>query len=820
MSFLVRPINGSLGSAIAIREGLGAERKLAVFADAAIQDCALVGNDRCVVVSRKRGIALVDPASCTVVRRGRLSLVPDRIAISQDGSRAIAYHCNPGLLLVLDPATLEETARYNLIQQSGGGTLTLIHREHDALNRDGTPWDSIPFSDGPLAGEVAGDDPWLKHGSSESTGLRRLRFTRGARARFRADGKVVVPFEFHTNGREWVVSRHTGKPITSRARDFRVGVAVIDLETAEIEMQVIRRRIEPGTNSSFGVQSISPDGSRAIVPAFDPVATGAETAERGLGGMLRKMLGRKEEKNDLAFGLEVWNVEGRPQIAESVAFRPLRSEALLRVDTQRFADEEIAGARKEIDLVFPGIEAAFGDRAEKWRAGAEKQREDAFFDPLETRAAPAFNPAFNRVHFPTLFAETMQRFVKLHATPFSAAPWEHLGDRQSRFFASVIGGWSKHSMHAAVSMAWRSADRLVVLSRDGSVRELSLSAGIGPAYRLASPGDGAWPFSDRDTFPPELIHLRGTTFAVDLYDFRLEFDLPSDGKLGAANIAVSTPLVYRVVKDRERHNVEVQEVDRLAEAIRRGFVKIGSKDPARIIAGLRELAGEVREHIDEIVVDHRWLPSLQYRGKAVTEAELCEILVADGSDEAVRALDGLLTAFLDATEGWHGNVWHPNGGAPALGPVAVALIRMCDPLPASVPEFFARRDMNHDMWTAPEFERLALPPERFAAPDLVTLQIRLAIQDICTGNVEADILALYRLPLVREALRTNPSLADDLASTIHAQIEAQSSDLTWASEAGVAGVLDAIAESLHTENSAEAALAAELRRRATARRER
>ena len=811
VSFLVRPINGTSGSAIAIRERSGEEKKLAVFPDAAIQDHALVRDDHCILVSRKRGIALVDLASATVVRRARLSLVPDRLSVSEDGSRAIAYHCKPGQVLVIDPATLEETARYNLMQACEDGTFKLLHRDHDALKRDSTPWDSIPFSDGLLADETSEDDIWRKYDAP--TGLRRMRFTSGARARLRADGNVVLPFEFGTNGPEWTASRHGAKPILSRARDFHVGVAVIDLEKAQLEMHVIQQRIEPGVYPSFAVRSISPDGGRAILQSFDPLA--AETAERAPGGMFRKIFGRTPEPHkELAFGLEVWNIEARPQLLNSVAFRSLRNETLLPIDTQRFGDADIAAAREEIDLVFSGVDATFAGRADAWRASSEKRKEDAYFDPLETRAAPAFNPAFNRVHYPSLFAETMRRFVKLNPAPFSAAPWEKLGDRQRRFLASVASGWGKHSAHAANSMAWSSRDRLIVLSRDGTVREISLSAGIGPAWRLVDPASGAWPFSARDIFPPELIHLQRNVFAVDLYNFRLEFELPSSENFGPANLGVSTTLTYRVVRDGKAHEAEVKEVDRLTEEIRRGYVKISSKDPARIIKGLHELAAEVRDHLDEIVVDHRWLPSLQYRGKAIPESEFCDILVADGSDAAVAALDELLSAFLDATEGRQGNIWHPNDGTPTMGPVAFALIRICDPLPQSVTRFFARRDANHDMWTLPEFERLALPPERFLSSDLVTVQFRLAIQDISTGNAESDIFDLYRLPLAREALRADPSLAPEFAKTIVAQLEAQAPDLSWASGDGVSGVLEGIAERLDPADPAAATIGAELRRKA------
>ena len=103
------------------------------------------------------------------------------------------------------------------------------------------------------------------------------------------------------------------------------------------------------------------------------------------------------------------------------------------------------------------------------------------------------------------------------------------------------------------------------------------------------------------------------------------------------------------------------------------------------------------------------------------------------------------------------------------------------------------------------------------APDMVALQVRLAIQDICTGNVEANIFALYRLDLVRDALHANPGLAKDLAEVILSQVEAQASDLTWASSSGVPGVVQAIAESLDGSVQSEANLAAELSRRIEAR---
>ncbi|WP_143279097.1 hypothetical protein [Bradyrhizobium sp. C9] len=811
-AFIVRPINGTLGSAIAIRDDSGEEQKLAIFADARIQDCARVGDDRCLFLSQKMGIALVDLSSRKVIKRGRLKQAADRIAVSSDGRRAVAYHCNPGLIAVIELPTLQESARYNLIQTQEDGAFQLLHRDNDALNKGGTPWDSIPFSDGPLRGEAGADQFWLKYAPAEPNGLRRIRFDRGARAIVRADGKLVVPFEFSVNGPEWVRSRLRNKPITTMARDITVGVAVIDLGTARIEMQVIQRQIEPSVYTTFPVQSISPDGTHAIIRAFDPVAVDPGAREHGLGDRLRQLFG-SEPDTALAFGLGVWDVTGKPSLASSVAFKPLKGETLRRINTLRFNDAEIAEARKEIGLVFPGVEAGFASREGEWRTSREKQLEDAYFDPLETREVPAFNPAFGHVHFPVLFAETTQLFWKLRPRPFSTLPWDHFDDRQRCFVADVLNGWSAHSAGSADSIAWIAHDRFVVLSGDGTVRELSIAGAVGQTYQLVDPKTGRWTFTEPSLFPHELIHLRNRAFEITAFNHRLEFDLPSMAPSSAGALGAPIPLAYRVVADVAARNAEVKKVDSLAEAIRRGYVKIGAKEPARMIAGLRELAREAREHLDEIVVDDRWLPTLHCRGKAVGETEFCDILAADGSDAAARALDELLTAFLDATAVRRQNVWHPDDVTPTMGPVTFALIRLCDPLPPSVARFYDRRDMSHDTWTPQEFERLDLPEDRFLSPDLSTLQIRLAIQDICAGNVKADIFALYRLPLVREALHIDPSRSANLAQAIIDQLSGQASDLAWATSAGVAGVLEAIVEGLDADIPAEAALAEELHRR-------
>ncbi|MCW2285055.1 hypothetical protein M2323_003025 [Rhodoblastus acidophilus] len=808
MTFLIRPIDGNIGSAVAIRDDFGDEKKLAVFADAGIMDCAKVGGNQCLLISRKQGIALVDLAARNVIRRGRLSIQADYIAI--------AYTCRPGLIATVDLTTLKQTDRYNLIQTCPDGSFQLIYRDSDALRKAGAFWDSIPYSDGPLHGEVGEDHFSLKYASEEPSGLRRMQFTRGARATFRADGKVVIPFEFSTNGPRWVHDKSFEKPLMSSAPDFRVGVAVIDVEAERLDMHVIRKQIEPSVYTSFPVRAISPDGRHAVLQGYDPIVV-PEKQAKGLVGGLRSLLGCKPTL-DLAFGLEAWNISREPKLAGDFPFRRLEGATLPPVTTLTFDDAELARIRREIELVFPGVEAGFAGRDEAWRASWDKRKEDAYYAPLETRKFPAYTPAFH-VQFPPMFAEVAQRLARLRQNPFTTMPWDRLDDRQRAFVAGVLRVWSEQAALAADSMAWIARDRFAVLSRDGTVRECSLEGGVGQTFQLVDPETRVWPFSKRYVPSPglaelELIHLQDRAFAVDLYEFRLEFELPSTDVSAGGDPCAPVPVAYRIVRDAEGWDREVKQVNRLAEKIRRGYVTIGSKEPARIIAGLRELAREVRDHFDEIVVDDRWLPSLHHRGSAITEPEFCDILIADGSDEAVRALDELLTAFLGAAGDPRRSIWHLDDCTPAMGPTALALIRLCDPLAPSIARYYARRDIYHDTANSEAFARVELPQSRFLSPDLVTLQIRLALQDICSRNVEADIFALYRLPLVREALRAGSPPALDLAEVIVSQLEEQTANPDLSGAARVADVLEAIASALDVGAPAEAALATELRRRA------
>jgi len=61
-------VSATLGGAIAIRAPDGREDKMAVFADAGIEDFAMLGDERCLLISRNGGVALLDLAAREVVR--------------------------------------------------------------------------------------------------------------------------------------------------------------------------------------------------------------------------------------------------------------------------------------------------------------------------------------------------------------------------------------------------------------------------------------------------------------------------------------------------------------------------------------------------------------------------------------------------------------------------------------------------------------------------------------------------------------------------------------------------------------------------------
>jgi hypothetical protein len=291
---------------------------------------------------------------------------------------------------------------------------------------------------------------------------------------------------------------------------------------------------------------------------------------------------------------------------------------------------------------------------------------------------------------------------------------------------------------------------------------------------------------------------------------RFEFVLPKFTPAKFAEREEIELLGYDLVVDNEVSAADVIQVDRLAAAIRSGYIKIKTKSPSDIIDGLQELAIEIQTKFNEIVVGDRWVPALYHRRKQVDEKEFCSILIDQSSQSAQIALETLLKSFLDLAGDRAGSIWDPEGYIPAMAPTAFALVQLCDLIPEAVFRYFALRDMNHDMWTPVRFSELRLSPNRFTAPDLLVLQIRLAIQDICTGNPHPYLFTFYGLSHARESLYANPSLASGLADIFVRELKAQTPNLSFARTAGALSVLQTVVGALQIDHPAEARLAQEI----------
>lgn len=146
-----------------------------------------------------------------------------------------------------------------------------------------------------------------------------------------------------------------------------------------------------------------------------------------------------------------------------------------------------------------------------------------------------------------------------------------------------------------------------------------------------------------------------------------------------------------------------------------------------------------------------------------------------------------------------------------MGSVALALVQLGDPVPEAVMTYIARRDPDHDNWTPDAWHALALSPYRLAQPEVLALRIRLALQDISTGNIDPNLFALYHLDRDHALLRADPSRAETYAGAIAAQVRAQWPDPDSSETSRGASLLISILGEMDRTDPAEAALASALR---------
>jgi hypothetical protein len=551
MLYVVRLVNANLGGAIAVRDPGGAENKLAVFADAVVEDFDFAGDHLCVLISRKRRIALLDLQRREVVARARLSFQPEGIVLSPDGGRAIAWASNPGRVGVVDLPSLAEARMFNLAERRADGDYDLVHRTDAELQEQRLRLVNLPYTDAPL---------------------RLMQFSKRVRPVFRADGRVVVPIEYYEQGPHFVRDHNDGKPLSSSFFQWTVGVAELDLDVARIAFRLFRRVAKQMLQCHFEVRAISPDGRQAVLHSANPVAGPAEG--RPAIGALARVFGRKGTERSWAYGLELWDIGGEQPVRRSVvAYHPFRDDGFMHPTSARLTPAYAAKLRPEIDLVMPGLLAVLSGRGAEWQSSAEKRAEDAHFVPRETAATrPAFRPGFDRVADPLLFGPVMRRLLGVHPGTPQEMPWAKLSNRQKRFLSHFIEGWNFHAKTPVMAVAWTpDPDRVVVLGRNGIVREISFSQGPGVAFEVRDPPQPSYGFDWRSQ-DARLIPLGNRFFAVDYYSARFEFDLPESPDFGLHNLEGARPLPIRVITDSQQYTKESAAADRLTRAIRPGYI--------------------------------------------------------------------------------------------------------------------------------------------------------------------------------------------------------------------------------------------------------
>jgi hypothetical protein len=648
--------------------------------------------------------------------------------------------------------------------------------------------------------------------------LRVLKLALGSTPRVRADGRLVAALEYHEDGPEYAYSETNGQALTTKLVRRNSAIGVFDLGAARLTIAPLRQTIEHPLDSAFPVRLISSDGTSAVLQSTSPLELPSQSPKGAAVGALSRIFGRRPASS-FAYGLELWDLgSSKPVRSAVVAYQPFGDKGLMHPTTVRLSPEEAALRRQAASLVMPGVDAATTNQRAQWQKSEAKRREDDFFRPFAAHQEYARARApLAHLGDPLVFGDLLRGLLRTNKLAPQDMPWDAMADRQRDFVSEIQRAWGFHAKTHVMAMAWtREPDRIMALGRNGIVREVSLTEGPGPAYQLIDPPKSSYGF-EWTRMDAALIPIRDRTFAVDYFAARFEFDLPATPDFGAHHLDGTTQLPLRLIKDSDQHRRETKEADRLTRAIRPGYVKVASPDPSEIIAGLAKLSTEIRARLDEIVVDNRWMPALFHRGKAIEENEFSDILVNDGSEAARAALEDLLLAYVDTNIG-HQNIWHPDDTTPAMGPVALALVRLCDPIPECVMTFYGRRDMDHDGWTFEAFGELGLSAERWTSQDLLALQFRLAIQDVATGNIGADLFKQYGLGHARLALHQRPALAEAYADLIVAQLQAQSKhSLSWAREADA--LLAKIADALDAAVPAEATLAAELRKQLAARAE-
>lgn len=788
VNFEIRIVNGNIGGGVAVKKPDGKERKVAIFPDAHVEDFANFENKFCVLVSRKRGIAFLDLNTMKISKRIQLLHGVENVIISPNGKFALCYRCKEFTLIVLRLPDLEEIKVYNLAQRRDDGAYNLIYKTQEELKVEGVTFDKIPTGEAPL---------------------RRIRMSKNVCPKFTRDGKLVVPVEYYEEEVTYELgpksSSSIAKLISYNFKKFTIGVAQINFSTETFDFRLIRQISESKLDTDFHVRSISEDGTKFILHSAHPIpVTTGQKVQNKFG--LKNVFGRRQSAS-WGYGAEVWDITNmEPSLVKVNHYQNFDDNILIHPTTLKMFDHEKADFQYAVDLLLPGLIAALSGRRTEWENSSEKRKEDAFYTPGETgQELPSYQYPYWRVSDPLLFGEVMRQILKAHPSFPQNLPWADLTTRQKHFIKYLIEAWGFHAKTPIMSLTWiDNLDGFLVLGRNGALREISISQGPGPAYRIENRPKtlDSLDWQNKDA---KLNHLGNRRFEVSYYATNFQFELPESSDFGPDQIGIVKPIAIQIITDREQHQKEVKAMDRLVNAIRPGYIKIGSLAAKDIISGINQLAEDLRNNYSQIVVDGRWTPSLWVKGKPVEEQDICNILYEDASKEAAEALKNLLTSYLQSTSGRLQDAWHLDDETPTMGPVAISLIKMLTPVPAVVMEFIEQRDIDHDDWFYEAFDNSGIEARQTNPDDLLPIRIRLAMQAMSRGYLN-KFFELFGLNSDLVKLNSNPSLASKYAREIIIQTDRQWPKKPVDRSMYAANVIKTIRTSLDNNNPGERAL--------------
>ncbi len=800
MGYVVRTIAGNNGAAIEICSPNGDRRPMAVFSGSDIEDFRFVDARMCLLASKDREILLLDCEAREVVSRVRLKNVSDlRVLPLQSARQALVFSKSGSRFFVLSLPDLKTVFAFGAAERLDENHYRLVDFADDASFERANWFHNLPFYDAPI---------------------RRISPNNSRAAVARADGKVVMPIGFKKLERDFCVvrSQFRGKvdELIQKLHRVHLGVCELDLERRVCSFNIIH----DGVQGNAAIQAISPDGRYAISVASD-LALVPEVKDHGSSGLIRRAFGRRQPPS-YAFALDIRDLSSTPTRSCRLPVQRLADGRLVKGQGAHLKPDEVEPVLSEILALLPGLAAAKEGRLSAWKGSAAQKLEDSIYLQNEApREGPRKPKAYDYLIRPEIFGPTMRALMTEIPGALSAMPWQSLSDRQAGFMAKLGSAFEYHARSAAYAFAWTDRDdTFVILTRQGTVREVHVEKGVGPEYVLTplTKPDRNFSWDDivanEETVRAELSRLHGRTFALEYHGNRLEFDLPETGDFSMMPPKEMKNLATRIVMDKKQFYDELKLSDSLTSKLRPDFIKIKSLSADNVIAGVHKLADVVRRRFDEIVVHGRWEPTLVCQERAVREENICKILLELASAEAEGALSALLDAYLSHQGAERPVVWHLDDTTPACAPTAFALLQMTGRVSENVERFFANRDMDHDSYTVQQFEKFELERSQWAARDMLRLRLRLAVQDIGTGNFGKDLFKLYGLTDVAEGLGTGEYEATAFADLVAEVVNAQAPLFSWATPLGVKGVIKMLADGLSADRPAIAELKQELEKRA------